>query len=232
MTQQDRNATSPTKDGSTPSAVPVRQRMRVRFTKQGDLRFVSHRDLVRALERMFRRVGVSLAMSEGFHPRPKMTFPDALSLGIAANNEVMDIVLAESMDPEDFKTRLNATSPDGLVVLDVTELGDGDRKAKIKQVTYEWNPGDFAYDKEALQQSLDALSAQDTLTIERKGKQIEIDLKETLDGLWLDDGRLMMNIRVVQQSQLQPRDILAQLGLADVTRQGGVLTRTRIELNS
>ena len=58
-------------------------RIRIRFTKKGDLRLLSHRDLVRAFERLFRRVGVELAMSQGFHPRPLMTFPDALALGIA-----------------------------------------------------------------------------------------------------------------------------------------------------
>lgn len=205
------------------------QRMRIRFAKEGDLRLVSHRDMVRAFERMFRRVGVSLAMSEGFHPRPKMTFPDALSLGIAARNEVMDISLAETVDPEDFKSRLNNTAPTGLVIHETRLLGDNERKAKIDKVVYELDlpaETDFA----SVQDAIDSMATIETLKIERKGKQIEIDLKETLEGLWLDDGRLMMTIRVVQQSQLQPRDILAHIGLSETLREGGVLTRTRIEL--
>lgn len=209
-----------------------RIRVRVRFAKRGDLRLISHRDMVRAFERMFRRVGVSLAMSQGFHPRPLMTFPDALSLGIAAENEVMDIVLSEPIDPEAFKVRLSASCPPGLVIHNVRELGDQERKVKIEKVVYEMDlPENHLHsDAHDLQQAIDTLQATESISVTRKGKQIEIDLKETLDGLWLDDKRLMMSIRVVQQSQLQPRDILAAIGLQDVLVEGAVLTRTKVEL--
>lgn len=224
-----KTATPDNKAASTDKVASENQRIRLRFAKQGDLRLVSHRDMVRAFERMFRRVGVSLAMSEGFHPRPKMTFPDALSLGVAASDEVMDITLAERVEPEDFKERLNRTCPEGLVIHTVQILGEGDRKARIDRVVYELDLGADT-DQTALQHAIDELASRETLVVDRKGKQIEIDLKQTLDRLWLDDGRLMMSIRVVQQSQLQPRDILSHIGLPDFIRDGGVLTRTRIEL--
>ena len=207
----------------------VTQRLRVRFAKQGDLRLVSHRDMVRVFERLFRRVGVSLALSEGFHPRPRMTFPDALSLGVAATDEVMDIVIAETVDPDDFKTRLNQTCPNGLVIHKVRVLGEGERKAKIERVEYEIDLPD-SVDLSQLQQAMRAFESETKVTVERREKQIEIDLGKTLEGLRLDGRRLMMRIRIVQQSQLQPRDILAQIGLPDILRDGHVLTRTRIEL--
>ena len=208
-----------------------RQRYRVRFAKVGDLRMISHRDLVRAFERLFRRVGVSLAMSQGFHPRPLMTFPDALALGIAASDEVMDITLAEDVQPEEFKDRLVANCPPGLVVNAVRMLGDNEPKAKIETVVYEMTVPEGT-EQEPLDDAINALKAEETLLVERKGKQIELDLTETLDGLWLTDRRLMMTIRVVQQSQLQPRDILGAIGLREAIREGAVLTRTRIELST
>ncbi|HEX3724775.1 MAG TPA: TIGR03936 family radical SAM-associated protein, partial [Pirellulales bacterium] len=61
----------------------VRQRVRIRFRKQGDLRLLGHRDLLRAWERLLRRTGLELRMSAGFHPRPKINFPSALAVGIA-----------------------------------------------------------------------------------------------------------------------------------------------------
>jgi radical SAM-linked protein len=141
--------------------------------------------MVRAFERMFRRVGISLAMSQGFHPRPLMTFPDALSLGIAAENEVMDIVLSEPIDPEDFRDRLAASCPPGLVIHNVRELGEQERKAKIEKVVYEMDvPDQLQSDTHDLQQAINTLQKTETLSVTRKGKQIEIDLKETLDGLW------------------------------------------------
>lgn len=204
-------------------------RVRIRFAKAGDLRMISHRDLVRAFERLFRRAGVSLAMSQGFHPRPVMTFPDALALGIAAENEVMDLTLTGKVDPQEFEARLVRHSPPGLVIKTVRLLGDDERKAKIDHVVYELKiPPDT--DVRQLQEAIASLRVQSTLIVERRQKRIEIPLRETLDELCLDHGRLIITIRVVQQSQLQPRDILAAIGLPNAIREGAVLTRTRIEL--
>ena len=208
----------------------MKQRIRVRFAKAGDLRLISHRDLVRAFERLFRRVGYSLAMSQGFHPRPLMTFPDALALGIAGQDEVMDITLAEEIDPEEFRNQLNSSCPSGLTISDVRVLGENERKAKIVKSVFEV-PLPHLRETADLKAAIEILKRQDKLCVERKDKQIEIDLTETLDELWLDDRRLMISIRVVQQSQLQPRDLLAALGLGDVTRQGAVITRIRTELS-
>ena len=60
----------------------VRTRLRIRFRKQGDLRLIGHHDLVHAWERLLRRAGLKLRMSQGFHQRPKLSFPSALSIGL------------------------------------------------------------------------------------------------------------------------------------------------------
>ena len=78
----------------------ARQRVRIHFAKQGDLRLISHRDLMRTWERLFRRAGVALAMTEGFHPKPKMMFPSALAVGIEGLDEVLEIELPEEHEPE------------------------------------------------------------------------------------------------------------------------------------
>lgn len=213
----------------------MNQRVRVRFAKEPALRLLGHRDLVRAFERMFRRVGVSLAMSQGFHPRPLMTFPDALALGIAGTDEVMDITLAEMIDPDEFMQTLNSNCPPGLSIRNVQLLGDQDRKAKIIKSVFEVSlPQDRdtgPYAESVLESAIETLKSQSTLCVQRKNKQVELDLKETLEALWLDDGRLVMTIRIVQQSQLQPRDLLEALGLGEATRQGAVITRIKTELS-
>ena len=56
----------------------------------------AHRDLMRCFERLLRRAGVTLRMSQGFHPKPRMTFPSALAVGIEGTDEVMELELAES----------------------------------------------------------------------------------------------------------------------------------------
>ena len=91
----------------------VRQRVRMRFCKQGDLRLIGHRDLMRCLERLFRRAGLPLAMSQGFHPKPRMTFPSALALGIEGVDEVLELELTESPPAEELLQRLTPHAPPG-----------------------------------------------------------------------------------------------------------------------
>lgn len=207
----------------------TQHRLRIRFSKEGNLRLISHRDLVRTFERLFRRIGVPLAMSQGFHPRPKMTFPDALALGVEGRHEVTDVGLAAEVNVEQLRERMISQAPEGLVIRGIQVLGSEARKIKAQRVAYELPlPNGAATDD--LVRALDQLRKETTLTIQRNGKQVVIDLTETLDQLQLVAGRLQIGIRVSGQNQLQPRDILAYLGLQDVLREGAVLTRTQVEL--
>ncbi len=74
-------------------------KQRVRFAKFGKVRFLSHRDVARVWERALRRSGVRVAYSEGFSPRPKLSFGLALSTGYESLGEYLDIDLAEPVDP-------------------------------------------------------------------------------------------------------------------------------------
>jgi len=85
-------------------------KVRLRFAKRGDLRLVSHHDLMRCLERMARRAGLPLAQSQGFNPRPKIAFTLALALGIEGHHEVVEIELAGPMEPTEVLHRLAAAA--------------------------------------------------------------------------------------------------------------------------
>ena len=69
------------------------QRIRTRFRKTGELKAISHLDLMRTFERALRRTGLPLRMSEGFNPRPRLSFPAALPVGIEGLNEIMEFDL-------------------------------------------------------------------------------------------------------------------------------------------
>src|SRR5947209_18807362 len=98
-------------------------KVRLRFAKRGDLRLVSHHDLLRCRERMLRRARVPMALTQGFNPRPKMTFALALGLGIEACREVVDLELSEPWDPCELLDRLRAVAPPGFGWLDAWPLG-------------------------------------------------------------------------------------------------------------
>lgn len=97
-------------------------KIRFRFRKEGDLRFVSHHDLMRLFERMLRRAALPVRHSSGFHPKPRLVFAHALGLGIAATNEVVEIEFTQPLSPEAVMAQLNATAPPGLVFHQAREI--------------------------------------------------------------------------------------------------------------
>jgi radical SAM-linked protein len=111
--------------------------MRIRFRKEGDLRLISHRDLARVWERMFRRADLSLAMSEGFHPKAKLSFPSALSLGMVGTDEVLEVELTEALPADEVARRLAAQAPPGLGVSEIESVPPGRAKAQISRAMYE-----------------------------------------------------------------------------------------------
>jgi radical SAM-linked protein len=204
-------------------------RIRIRFSKSGDLRLISHRDMVRMFERLFRRVGAPLAMTQGFHPRPRMTFPDALALGVVGLNEIVEVVLATEVDAPLLCRRMVEQAPAGLTVHSVRVVEAGRGKARVARLHYELPLPPERLDGD-LADAIARLRQVGKLAVERRGKQVEIDVTDALEDLRLDQHRLLMAIRVAPQSQLQPRDILAALQLRDVLADGAVLTRTQVEL--
>lgn len=122
----------------------VRERIRIRFSKTGNLCFIGHRDLLTTLERLFRRSQLPIAMSEGFHPKLRMSFPSALPLGIAGENEVFELELSESLHPDSVLKRLNRCSVEGLVFHHAKVLAWGEKKAALHSSIYQWSvPQEF-----------------------------------------------------------------------------------------
>lgn len=87
---------------------------RLRFTKYGRASLSAHLDLVRNLPRIVRRAGLSAHYSQGFHPKPNITFGPALKLGIESLQEFADVAVTEQMEIEELLSRLNAASPEGM----------------------------------------------------------------------------------------------------------------------
>jgi len=99
----------------------VVQRVRLRYTKRGRLRFTSHRDFQRAFERALRRAEVPMAYSAGFTPHPKVSYANAAPTGTGSEAEYLEIALAQLRDPVELRVLLNESMPDGLDITDAVE---------------------------------------------------------------------------------------------------------------
>jgi radical SAM-linked protein len=97
------------------------QRIRLRYTKRGRLRFTSHRDFQRAFERALRRAEVPMAYSAGFTPHPKVSYANAAPTGTGSEAEYLEIALTAPRDPERLRSLLDASLPAGLDVIDAVE---------------------------------------------------------------------------------------------------------------
>ncbi|MBX3209953.1 MAG: TIGR03960 family B12-binding radical SAM protein [Labilithrix sp.] len=120
----------PKKKGPAPPPRIVQgepRRTRFVYAKVGPMAYLSHLDLIRALPRSFRRKGVPLYYTSGFHPKPDMTFSPALSLGVASLAEILDVKLTVDADPAELAAELTRSSPEGLVWKAGTSLGPADR---------------------------------------------------------------------------------------------------------
>ncbi len=127
-------------DSERPARPPNMTRatkVRLRFAKCGDLRFVSHLDLLRCLERMIRRAHVPIAVTQGFNPRPKMTFGLALGLGIEARREIVDLELLEPWEPSQVLERLTAVAPPGFNWVEARLLPSDAAAPRPRSVEYE-----------------------------------------------------------------------------------------------
>lgn len=91
----------------------VYKKLRIKYSRKGMLRFISHLDICRTIRTAFRRAGIDIKYSEGYNPHPKMTFLLPLPLGAQSECEYMDIYVPENASPEQTAQRLDAvTAPE------------------------------------------------------------------------------------------------------------------------
>ena len=199
-----------------------RQRLRMRFAKGEPLKYISHLDLARTWERVFRRAGLPLAYSQGFNPRPRFQIAAALPVGVTGRAEYLDLWLAGSMAPGDMLSRLRPTLPPGLEVLDIGEvelrapaLQSQMRAAIYRAVVKSQEP------VEAVRTRVQALLEQPTLMRQRhhKGKLRTYDLRPLVQSVTVEPGQagthvLTMRLQASPEGAGRPDAVLEVLGLS------------------
>jgi radical SAM-linked protein len=164
-------------------APPTVARVRVRFAKRGRLRFLSHRDIARSIERAVRRAGIPVSHSHGFSPHPRLSWIGAAPTGVASEAEYLEIGLTRPVDPGTLATMLDDALPDGLDVL-AAAVAEGTPLAERIDAS-EWRIALPGVDPADLRRAVAALEAADALVVERvtpSGRR-EIDVRGALVGM-------------------------------------------------
>src|SRR3989339_832764 len=102
--------------------MPTKFQFLMRFTKSGKARFLSHRELLNLIEQAIRRSAIPIVFSEGFNPRPRISFPTALPLGISSDNEIMYFQLSEWMNQNEMMQKINKVLIEGVTVVNIEPL--------------------------------------------------------------------------------------------------------------
>ena len=175
--------------------------VRLRFSKQGRLKYISHLDINRAMSRAFKRAEIPLWYTEGFNPHPYMSFSLPLSLGVESLFESVDIRIVGSITNDEIKNRMNSVLPEGLKVLDVYDDFYDNGEISYSDYVYKFQFDDNALALEKIKSILDG----DEILALKKGKQgrkkvfKETNIKSFIDkyNISIRDDTVVLNIRLL-----------------------------------
>lgn len=207
-------------------------RIRLRYSKHGKVRFLSHRDMARVTERAIRRAKVPVAYSEGFSPRPKLHFGLALSTGYESEAEFLDLDLDPDRvgvrEPAAIAEALQPCLPEGVVITMAAALEPGEPSLQDAVTSTVWRV-DLDAQPARLSAGAEELLASTSHEIEivRKGKQIREDLRPLLLALSVqpagaaepiaEGARLTFELGTKPRS-VRPAELLAALGVSEPAR--------------
>ena len=214
--------------------------IRVKYKKEDEMVFISHLDLQRLLQRAFRRAKINLSYSEGFNPHPKMSYGNALALGVESQGEYVDIEIEDDIDVKEFLERINEQLPEGIKFIKGQEI-DPKTPSLSSVIVY----GEYIFNidlesplsKEFVKSRvLNFIKSEEIIVTKKnkKGKNVDVDIRPLIrnfDLVSLDDNRVTFESTIATGSKanlniniLIPQ-ILNMLDLDIDPREVGVLRR-------
>jgi radical SAM-linked protein len=206
-----------------PAAVaskPVYRKLQVFYAKLGPARFFGHLELVNVFLRALRRAGIPVKFSEGFHPKPKVTFNDPLPTGIESEDERMVITVTHEVTPAALLQRLNAQLPEGLHAFACSADIDAPPRCSTFRISFEKSM------PEPLKTSIANVDFdRDLVVCSPKGKLKKIALKDILKDIRMSNpagidmtlccepGKTVRPIEVLKQVFALPPELLGKAGI-------------------
>lgn len=185
--------------------------LRCKFTKIGDISYISHLDLLKIFIRALRRSRIEVNYSEGFHPHPKISFSSALSLGIQSYSEFIDIDIKYDKDEKGFLENINESLPEGI---DITEYKIVEKpEALTKIMTHSLYEFYFEQDISKLEDVLKEIMSKEELIIQKKNKkkQIkEVNIREKIYDVEIKTEKNLLNAILLNSTEgaLKPSEFI------------------------
>jgi radical SAM family uncharacterized protein/radical SAM-linked protein len=180
-----------------PEAGDERWKIRLRLRKDGKARFVGHLEFMSVVHRAVRRAKLPVRFSGGFHPQPRISFPDALPTGVASDAEILDLELFAERPARTVVESLNEQLPPNFRVLEGAAVPwqTPAPSVSIKELVYRLElPADAPVDLP--RRTADFLAADAVVALRDKGtKTVEVDLRPDVVDLVLENNVLWLHMR-------------------------------------
>ncbi len=153
--------------------------LRIQYIKKDNMKFLSHLEMVRFMERAFRRMELPLKFSQGFNPHPKISFAAPLAVGVSSEMEIVEVELTESIDTDKFIKDHHENVPAGLEFIRAREVeGNGKLMALVESSEYlvevRFNEDASEADVRAEKDGLEKLLSNEEIIIKKKSKKGKI----------------------------------------------------------
>ncbi len=186
-----------TKVQTEPAAEEEPCKIRLKVSKAGRARFISHLEFMTVFHRAVRRAQIPIRFSAGFHPAPQISFPDALPTGVESEAEIIDLKLRHAMEAENLAAVLNAELPEGFAVLHAAQVPWATPAPAICiiETVYRVSLGNRRSPE--LSQRVDNFLNAKEMPIKRlkKGREEIIDLRPGVSGLRLVGDTLWLTLK-------------------------------------
>ena len=198
------------------------QRLRLKFSRGEELKFLSHLDLMRLWERALRRAGLPLAYSEGFSPHPQIALAAPLSVGVTSQSELMDIFLSRWVPPQSFTVQVSKQLPRGIDLLEVWPVGPKapSLQSQIRFIEYKVEVK-AEQGREEVELALQSFLSAEEIPWHhfRDTGARHYDLRALVDNLWLIDCHdslcvLGMRLRCDEKGAGRPEQVTKALGFS------------------
>lgn len=175
--------------------------VRLRFSKEDRLKYISHLDINRAMARAFKRAQIPLWYTEGFNPHPYMSFSLPLSLGVESLCESVDIRIVGEISNDEIKSKMNSVLPDGMRIIEVYDDFRDCSEIAFSDYVYKFQ---FSDNEDAIKKIKSVLDGDEIIAL-KKGKQgrkrimKETNIKEFIDkySISLRGDIIVLNIRLL-----------------------------------
>ena len=185
--------------------------IRVRFGKEGMMRYIGHLDVLRTFQKIFRRAGVPMVYSKGYSPHPVMSFALPLGLGLSSEGEYLDAAVEDGADPKAMLAALQAATAEELPVYALRVLPEKAENAMAAVGGAVWKatlPANMPL--EGAKTALKAILAREAIILPKKTKtrEIELDIRPMIHEARIEDGALTMTIAAGSKANLAPDMVL------------------------